>query len=403
MRKNILSTTMAAILCISALSGCQKAPEASDDGDVHHAQSSLEQQILDIAGGNAGETAGGNTAGTTGQQSGGFYEGTIGTGDNKIRISAQIPAVPENVYRITLKPNESLDMESLTAFLDSPGGRIEDTSQALLDELAQSEYDNTHDDEQIFYSVFADHSAMRITDGKRTAGLRGHTSASYLDPDLRDLYFANVQTSTEITVGQTDAGTAFPLREAEEILLDKLKALGITEVAFTRIILNEGKGYSFYFLDFVPSYGGTSLIRDIGSGYTLGELYPWGGAAITPEGVAMLDLMDFCGKIAEKEPVSVLSFEQVEKVLEQYLDSGRIQGDERLTLDNIALEYYPVPNLSPAEREIEYKSELELIPIWHIYMSLDDYVEMHTQGDGLDDALYNICINAVTGKIERVS
>ena len=49
--------------------------------------------------------------------------------------------------------------------------------------------------------------------------------------------------------------------------------------------------------------------------------------------------------------------------------------------------------------EIEYKPELELIPIWHIYMSLDDYIEYDAGPDG---ALFNICINAVTGEIERV-
>ncbi|MDE6220057.1 MAG: hypothetical protein K2G51_06475 [Lachnospiraceae bacterium] len=398
MRKKILSMTGAAILCVAALSGCQKAPaEVSDDNDVMHAQSALDGQIADIA-----EE---NTVESPVQQSGGAYDGTLGTTDNKIHISAQIPAIPENVYRITLKPDEDLDMDALTAFLGSPGGDIEDTSQALLDEIEESEYNNTHSDdgEAARYSLFGDHSALGLTDGEREASFSRHTSAGYIEYDLRDTYLPNAQTVTFIPVGQPDTGADFSVKEAEQILWDKLGTLGITEIAFEKIESCEGNGYHYYQFDFVPSYEGIAVIQEPGSGYGLGELYPWGSACVTPEGVAMLSLMDFCGKAAAREPVTVLSFEQVEKILEQYLDSNMIQGDERITLQNIALEYYPVPNLSPAERDIEYKPELELIPVWHIYMSLGDYVEAIAQIDGLDDVHYNICINAVTGEIERIS
>ena len=137
MRKTFISMTMAAFLCISTLSGCQKMPEPSDDQDIPHAQGALEQQVADIAGENTGETQ---------QQSGGFYEGTIGTTDNKMHISAQIPAIPANVYQITLVPDDGLDKDTLTAFLDSPSGNIVDTSQELLDEIEQSDYDNNHGD-----------------------------------------------------------------------------------------------------------------------------------------------------------------------------------------------------------------------------------------------------------------
>lgn len=137
--------------------------------------------------------------------------------------------------------------------------------------------------------------------------------------------------------------------------------------------------------------------------YIRGDLSEWFRDCYTG-GVADLQLFDFCGKVADRKPAKVLSFEQVEKILEQYLDNHMIQADERLVLNNIKLEYYPVPNPSP-EAGIEYRPELELIPVWHIYMPLDDYVDMigqATQDDGLEDALYNIWINAVTGEIEQV-
>ena len=203
MRKTFISMTMAAFLCISTLSGCQKMPEASDDQDIPHAQSALEQQVADIAGENTGVTP---------QQSGGFYEGTIGTTDNKMHISAQIPAIPANVYQITLVPNEGLDKGALRAFLDSPGGNIEDTSQELLDEIEKSEYNNLHGEngETCSYSVFGDHSALQLTDGERDASFARHTSANYIDYGMRDTYLANVKTSTTIPVDQPDTGAVFP-------------------------------------------------------------------------------------------------------------------------------------------------------------------------------------------------
>ena len=396
MRKSFISMTTAAFLCVSALSGCQKAPEASNDQEIPHAQGVLEQQIADIAGESAEEKPQ--------RQSGGFYEGTIGTSDNKLHISARIPAVPADVYQITLVPDEGLEMDALTAFLGGSGDNTEDTSQELLAEIEKSEYNNTHSDngEVCYYSVFGDHSALQLTDGERDVSFVRHTSASYIDYSLRDTYFANARTSTIIPVGEPDTGTGFSVKEAEQILGDKLGILGITEIAFRKIEFYEGSEYSFYIFDFVPSYEGIAIISELGTGYGLGELYPWGHACVTPEGVSVLELSDFYGKIAAQEPVTVLSFEQVEKILEQYLDSNMIRGDERLTLNNIEFEYYPVPNPSPVEG-IEYRPELELIPIWHIYMSLGDYIDAFSQGDEIGDAYFNICINAVTGEIERAS
>lgn len=408
MRKKI-SMTMAAVLCVMALSGCQKAPEASDDQEIPHARGALEQEVARIAGENTEETPQEGTP----QQPGGVYEGTIGTTDNKMHISAQIPAIPANVYQITLVPNENLDMDALTALLDSQGGQVEDTSQEMLEEIQQSEYSNLHseDGEACYYSVFGDHSGMRLTNGGKEALFSRHTYAGYLDSELRDTYYEYVNASSKDEIKTTfipvdqadgaDGGTGFSVREAEQILLDKLEPLGITEIVLSRITRTEGSGHSYYELQFVPSYEGTAVISEV-VWSTFGEIYPNGFAIVTPEGVADLQLFDFCGKTAGQEPVTVLSFEQVEKILEQYLDNRMIQADERLVLNNIKLEYYPVPNPSP-EAGIEYRPELELIPVWHIYMTLDDYMEfMESHDFEPEDALYNIWINAVTGEIEQV-
>ena len=394
MRKNILSMTMAVILCVSTLSGCQKAPEATESDGIWHAQSALDRQISDIAEETPGQQSESNYEETLQQQSGGIYEGTIGTTDNKMNISAQIPAIPENVYQITLKPNDGLDMDTLIVFLDSASGNIEDTSEELGKEMEAAEIANTTGDEPVFYSLFGDHSALRLSDGNKTASFARHTWAYYVDNDLKEkclAIYGGDTTETLITPDQMDDGI-FPAEKAKEILMDKLGTVGVSEIVFDRIYYNESRDYSYYELNFSPAFDGIKV--DIGhNSYSLGQVWPNGHALVSKDGVAELNLGDFCGKDVDKEPVEIISFKQVVKILEQYLDSGMIEADGAMTYNRAELKYYPVPNPAPTPHEIEYKSELVLIPIWHIYMPIDEYVE------GLYEGPSTMCINAITGEL----
>ena len=404
MRKNTLSMTVAIILCMSVLYGCREAPEATESNGIQHAQSAVEQQVSDIVETASGQQPEGDNEEAWQQPEGnheeilqqqsGIYEGTIGTTDNKLNISAQIPAIPENVYQITLKPNDGLDMDTLAAFLDSASGNIEDTSEELSKEMEAAEIANTTGDEPAFYSHFGDHSALRLSDGNKTAEFARHTCAYYVDHDLRKKCFgiySGDTTATLITPDKMGDG-GFSAERAKEILLEKLGAVGVREITLDRIYYNEGSDYSYYEINFSPAYDGIEV--DIGfNAYSLGQVWPNGSAFVSKDGIAELNLMDFCGKAVDKESVEIISFEQVVKILEQYLDSGMIEADGTMTYNRVEFKYYPVPNPAPTPHEIEYKSELVLIPIWHIYMPLDEYVE------GLYEGPCAICINAITGEL----
>ena len=394
MRKKLLSMTMAVILCVSVLSGCRKASEATESNGIQHSQSAVEQQVSDFVEASPGQQSESNYEEALQQQSGGVYEGTIGTTDNKMNISAQIPAIPENVYQITLNPNDGLDRDTLAAFLDGASGNIEDTSEELSKEMEAAEIANTTGDEPAFYSLFGDHSALRLSDGNKTASFARHTWAYYVDSDLKEKCFAIYDgdtTATLITPDKMGDGS-FSAERAKEILLNKLGVVGVSEIALTRIYYNEGIDYSYYELNFSPAYDGIKV--DIGfNAYSLGQVWPNGYAFVSKDGIAELNLINFCGKAVDKEPVGIISFEQVVKILEQYLDSGMIEADGEMTYNRAELKYYPVPNPAPTLHEIEYKSELVLIPIWHIYMPLDEYVE------GLYEGPSTICINAITGEL----
>ncbi len=394
MRKNSLCLTMATIFCAFALTGCQKVPDATTENNIMHAQGDVEKQVQDIVIVDTQEQ-------TQVKQVVGQYQGIVGTGDNTISINAEVPALPDELYIITLKPNDGLDKNTLLTFLDSESSNIEDTSQELLKEIEESDkYNVTPDEtgERVLYSKFGDHSAMRLGDGKKEASFACHTSAYYVDNDLMEKYYgiySGAYSETLIIQDQMDKGS-FSANEAAKILLDKVEAVGVSDIAIKKIHCTEGAGHSFYNIEFVPVYDG--IVVDIGSNsYALGQVWPNGYALISEEGVAELSLIDFCGKSVDKKSVTALSFEQVLKILEQYLDSGIIESDGKITYNRVELNYYPVPNPAPVMDEIEYKSELVLTPIWHIYMPLDEYVD-----GGYGDAVgpSHICVNAVTGELE---
>lgn len=428
MRKGILPAAMAVILCVFALIGCQEAPDAVEGNGILHAQGDLERQVQEIAGADTqertstgtvadaqermqsgtatdaqGQTQAGTAADIQGQtQTGagaGWYQGTVGTGDHKINISAEVPVIPDKLYIITLKPDEGLDRDVLLAFLDSDSGNVEDTSQELLREIEEGDRYNSIGDEsgeRFLYSRFGDHSATRLDDGTKEASFAYHTWAYYVDNALREKcfgIFGGNYSETLITPDRMDEGS-FPADRAREILLDKLAAIGVGEFAIQKVYYIEGSDYSYYNMEFVPAYDRIAV--DIGSdSYALGQVFPNGYAYVSQEGVAEVSLMNFCGKKATEEPATALSFEQILKILEQYLDNGMIQSDGKITYDRVELNYYPVPNPAPLD-EMEYKSELVLTPIWHIYMPIDEYVD-----GGYGDAAgpSHICVNAVTGEL----
>ncbi len=401
MGKTKVPAAMAFVFMSAALfSGCQKAPEPVAEGGVMHAQGAVEQQVSELAG-QASET------GQSRQPGGSYhYEEVLGTGDNRLSINARIPAVPEQLYNITLEPDDGIGKAALLAFLGGSEDRVTDASQEYLRQIEESDYNNTHDtgDGIVLYSKFADHSAMMYVAGERSIALGGHTSLYYEDAPLKEKLFAGIGEEIPIPPDQMDNEADFTAREAGELLLEELKRFGVTEAVFYQIYFGDSKeeGLDFYELSFVPAYEGVADIRETVNS-ELGEIYPYGRAIVSQEGIADLILADFCGKIVSKEPVEILSFAQVSQILEQYLDGGRIPADERLVIDRVELEYYPLPNedVTYEKREIEYRFQLQLVPVWHLYMSLHDYVEGGYAAVD-NQAAFNIVINAATGELERV-
>ncbi len=393
MEKRFLSLLMAGTLGICVLTGCQKAPEASADSDVYHAKSSLEGEVENIV---AGEPDG-NTAGAGGAMQDGSYDKLVGTEENGIWICAEVPAAPQIVSTLTLRERDDWTVEKLKELLDSEEANVQDVTAEYLAQMEKELSEMDEEDKPVEWPNFGDDSFVILSDGQKEASFRGNTSVSYVDEILKKSCDAIYKKVPEIDVARDNEGISakFSVSRMKDILLEKLAVLDIMEIHISRILYYELDGIAFYELVFTPSYETIGVASEFGQ-IKLGEVQPRGTAWITEDGIAMMRLDDYCGKITEQsENGEILTFSQVTDILERYLESNTFCGNSKAKLTQIELVYYPTLR----------ESELILTPAWHIYIPLNEMIEALESGDKVwqeaveEGAVWNIYLDAVTGEV----
>ncbi len=410
MKKRFISVLSAAVMGACFLTGCQQDPEITESGDIPHAKSNVEQAVEDVAAQREEGTAVGGSAGALAEQ-GGFYDNVIGTQENGIWICAEVPAVAENISRLTLTARDDLDADTLKAFLGSQDGKAQDVTQQYLAEREEGlnappvEVDAGDGIERSYTEImthFGDESALVFFDREREAVFEWNTSAFFKDEKLRKRYFEIVsqsQKEKELDEGEGNEDAPFTMAQAEELLMEKLGTLGITEIDYKRIYYQEHDGEGCYEMYFTPRFEGIRLAHEFG-GHTKGEIIPDASALLTKDGVAEVNLWNALGKIKERKDMGkVLGFSQVEDILKKYLEGNMLTGCTGAKLTQVELVYYPVYQ--------EQESELELIPSWHIYIPLDQALDGLEAGDPAYKELLegsgasNIYLDAVTGELLR--
>lgn len=385
MKNKIFRLLVAAALITVAACGCQKAPDSSSDGNILHAKSSVENEVQAIV-----NEGGAEMEKNTLKK----IDCTIGTEDHVIRIQAQMPDMPENIYNIVLEENDTLTKDLLKDFLGSDLGTINDLSEEAKKERDRLEEENEQSDERAFYSVFGNDTVYEISDGRKSASFSNGTSAYYEDEILREKCISAYKSGSETVLKQADHEEVY--RKMEEILLDKLSIIDVTEIYIDKITSYQRDRVTFYEVKFTPSYGGMGVVHEFGS-LVYGEIHPLGDAWICEDDLVTLSLDSSLGKVEKQEKCeSVLSWGQIERILEAYLNNGMIKGSDKAVLTNVELLYYPIFR--------EDENRLELIPVWHIYVPLSVWLENPKLSEvfGTDGAASSICVNAVSGEIVRV-
>ena len=396
MRKKFLSVLIAGALWVCALTGCQKAPEASADSDVYHAKSSLEGEVENIV----AKESDTNTAGTDKPKSEGSCDALVGTEENGIWICAEVPAAPQTARTLTLQKRDDWDTEKLKELLDSENGNVQDITEEHLAQWEKELSEMNEEDKPVEWMNFGDDSLMILSDGQKEVSFAGNTSVSYVDEILKKNCDAIYKEAPEIDVIRESetAPAQFPVSNAKDILLEKLAVLDITEIHISRALYYELDGTAFYELTFTPSYETIGVASEFGQ-IVLGEVQPRGTAWITKDGIATMNLEDYCGKIMERsEAGNILTFSQVTDILEKYLENNTICGNSKAKLMRAELVYYPTLR----------EAELILTPAWHICIPLNEMMDAMESGDKAwqeavaNGAAWNIYLDAVTGKLIKV-
>lgn len=218
MRNKVLGLVAVTMLMSVGICGCQKALESSANGDILHAKDSVEDEVAAIV--NESESAMENDT----QE----INSTIGTGDNMIRIQAQMPDVPQNVYNMVFGENETLTKDVLTEFLRSETGNIKDLSEEAQKEMEQSKVENEQGEERAVFSVFGNAPICKLSDGQKTASFSDGTGAYYQDELLYEKCASIYKSADETVLEEANSENVY--REAEKVLLAKLSKIGMTEI-----------------------------------------------------------------------------------------------------------------------------------------------------------------------------
>ena len=383
MRNKVLGLVVVTMLMVVSVCGCQKAPESSANGDILHAKDSVEDEVAGIV--NEPKSAAENDMQA--------INSVIGTGDNVIRIQAQMPDVPQDVYNMVLGENDTLTKDVLKEFLRSETGNIKDLSEEAQREMEQSKADNEQGEERAVFSVFGNAPIYKLSDEQKTASFSYGTGAYYQDELLYEKCATIYKSADETVLEEADSKNIY--MEAEKILLAKLSKIGMTEIDIYKITKYQYESVTFYEIEFTPSYDGLGVAHEFGS-IASGEIFLLGTAWICEESIATLSLDDCLGKVETQEKCeTVLSWGQIEKILEIYLNSGKINGSNQAVLTKATFLYYPIYK--------EDENKLELVPVWHIYTPMSAWMENEelTQAFAANGSIWSICVNAVSGEIVR--
>lgn len=372
---------IAVMLAVSVcLFGCQKAPEVSSNGEVAHAKDSVEKAADNIVQQTQGEVS---------SVGGEYLDCVIGTSENGIKIQADIPNMPNEAYEIAVQPISRISKEIMTELLDSNTGNVQDLSESTkkeLDELTESQKSLTGE-EAVRQMGFGYGSVVHLSDGEKEVFFNGGGSITYTDIQLNNRCALNGSDETRISDKDMDtAFSGFSANDAIQMVLDKLNVLGISDVHIYEIVRYERDGLSFYGINFTPAFYSTGIAHEFGE-VVVGEIHPEGNAIVASNGIAYLSLSDaYVEVVKESKASGLLSFTQIQQILEKYLSSGKLASSAEIALTEVEFVYYPVYD----------EDTLKLIPAWNICLPIWDYLSL----EGVDGSFaYNIYINASSGEL----
>lgn len=386
-------------MSLTLLAGCQKAPEVSGDDEILRAKGPSEDAVEAIVSEGEEDLSGvsAEVADMAGEAK--TVSAVLGDGESRMKIEAEVAAVPDAVSTLTMQADSSLNEEALRNFLE-PQGEVRDITEEVLaaeeaerQRVAEVDKELGEGSSMVEIAGVGDGSCIALTDGNRKAVLFGKTGGSYEDAALKEKCYAMAgEEAKELDVKDAQAGNpSFSLQDAKTLLVRKLSYLGIEDVHLSTAYIYEQDGSLFYEMQFSPVVDGIPIAHSFGQ-QDVTRVYPDGMAWVCAGGAAEIGLWNCCmEQVSAAEKEKIFSFDKVQELLDTYLKDGSLQCVEDVPFTTAELVYY-----------VELKEgKLELVPMWNIHMDFGEYVE-YCGRTGSDESIWTIHIDAVTGEIADV-
>ena len=127
MKKKKAKTGILLFMSLVLLTACQKAPEVSGDDEILRAKGPSEDAVEAVV----NEEEPSETSAGTEDTAAETVSVVLGSGDSRMKIEAEVAAVPDVVNTLTMQAGNSLDEEALKNFLD-PQGEVKDITEEVL-------------------------------------------------------------------------------------------------------------------------------------------------------------------------------------------------------------------------------------------------------------------------------
>lgn len=356
-------------------SGCAQKPNATVQNGILYAdeENSKIQSIIDEVEDNMGDVSSNLKEATTEKDD--HLVLSVGKDHNILKIDAYIKQ-PQKETISSITVSRSVGKTDQTKLIQQLLGG-EENARKIVDADAPTEtiWESLDGEKKIQLSAsdFLYSNNLLGTQYKKTDMGECHTE---LDKDI----------SGEYTVA-----------DATEEIVEFFREVADTEIAVSTCEAtynDDGEGY--YTVRVSPVIAGIPL--DISGSTNSDQISAEGYITIGKDGIADILTNDFFWKISENSDTGqkCMNVSQAVKVVEQYIEQGLITCTDKVTFRKVYLAWLP---------EKDENKSIRLIPVWKFYLpneQIDESGKMDISTAREQGAQVDICINAITGEIEKL-
>lgn len=386
MRKKIsrVSVTMA-MLVLLTLCGCAEAPEANEENGIQYAVGESNESIQSIV---ADETEKEDDD-LAEVMDGNHCVCSIGDSEYVIKIDAEVTGLDvETVSAETAEPDP--DAINRDKVIELFFGGEENVTETTPEEETDSAQENNEEIGIISQMNSSGGMFLDSADGKIHFYQNTHAGFYYSNDELI-LQYKQIETGGSYFEEQnTDISDSYTVAMAEQDLLETLLQILNEEVQILSCTTAyDGMGGGYYEFTIAPVLDGVPLAINDRSSDPDNIVDVYGRAQIGEDGIALIEANNFLWKSSASNGSEIISFGKILEILEEYIQEETIKGSENYTFTRVTLAWLPIT---------EDWTEAELIPVWRFYIPIEELIEL----EYIENAPTDICINAVTGEIERL-